>query len=70
MEKAGVLLLGLVDQRHQQQTFLNPIDRERPNALMAAMDRVIQKHSRQVPRSGATGICERWRPLAERRSPR
>jgi DNA polymerase V len=69
-KKAGVLLLGLVDERHQQQTFLDPIDRDRANALMAVMDAVNHKHGRQLLRSATTGLSQRWRPLAERCSPR
>jgi DNA polymerase V len=69
-KKAGVLLLGLVDAHHQQQTFLDPVDRDRANALMAAVDAVNHKHGRQVLRSGTTGLSARWRPLAERCSPR
>ncbi len=69
-KKAGVLLLGLCDQRHQQQSFLDPVDRERGSALMAVLDVVNHKHGRQVLRSGTTGLSAKWHPLAERCSPR
>jgi DNA polymerase V len=69
-KKAGVLLLGLVDERHQQQTFLDSIDRDRANALMAVVDAVNHKHGRQLLRSATTGLSTRWHPLAERCSPR
>jgi DNA polymerase V len=69
-KKAGVLLLGLCDQRHQQQSFLDPIDRERSGALMATIDAINHKHGRTIVRSGTTGLSARWQPLAERCSNR
>lgn len=69
-KKAGVLLLGLCDQRHQQQSFLDPIDRKRTGALMATVDAINHRHGRAIVRSGTTILSERWQPLTERCSNR
>ena len=69
-KKAGVLLLGLVDQHAQQQSFLDPFDRPRVRALMTALDAINHKHGRAMIRSGTTGLSQHWRPLANRCSPR
>ena len=64
-KKAGVMLLGLVDHRHQQQSFLDPVDRVRAAALMTAVDAVNHKHGRAVLRSGTTWLSQHWRPVAD-----
>lgn len=69
-KKAGALLLGLVDDHSQQESFLDPIDRERGKALAAMVDVINGKHGRTVLRSGSTGLSGQWRPLADRCSPR
>jgi DNA polymerase V len=69
-KKAGVLLLGLVDARSQQTSFLDAVDREREGALMRVLDEANHKHGRQVLRSGTTALSKQWRPLAERCTPR
>lgn len=69
-KKAGVLMLGLVDARSQQTSFLDPVDREREGALMRVLDAVNEKHGRLVLRSGTTGISRQWWPLSERCTPR
>ena len=69
-KKAGVLLLGLVDENAQQQSFLDPIDRPRARSLMTALDTINHKHGRSLIRSGTTGLSQQWRPLADRCSPR
>lgn len=69
-KKAGVTLLGLVDDRSQQQSFLDRIDRDKAKAVAAAVDAINAKHGRAVVRSGTTGLSKDWRPLADRCSPR
>ena len=69
-KKAGVLLLGLVDEHAQQQSFLDSFDRPRVRALMTALDAINHKHGRDVIRSGTTGLSQHWRPVANRCSPR
>lgn len=69
-KKAGVMLLGLVDDRSQQQSFLDPIDRDKAKAVAAAVDAINHKHGRAVVRSGTTGLSQEWRPLSDRCSPR
>ncbi len=69
-KKAGVLLLGLVDEHAQQQSFLDPIDRPKVRALMTALDTINHKHGRSLIRSGTTALSQHWRPLADRCSPR
>jgi len=69
-KQAGVTLLGLLDQSTQQQSFLDPINRPRAQALMTAVDGINAKHGRASIRPGSTTLSSRWQPLANRCSPR
>ena len=69
-KKAGVLLLGLVDEHAQQTSFLDPMNRPRARSLMTALDTINHKHGRSLIRSGTTALSQQWRPLADRCSPR
>jgi DNA polymerase V len=69
-KKAGVLLLGLVDERAQQTSFLDPVDRCRSRALMSAVDVINGKYGRALVTSSTVGLSRSWRPLADHCSPR
>jgi DNA polymerase V len=69
-KKAGVMLLGLVPADVQQQSFLDPVDREAQGRLMQAVDRINADEGRQAVRSAMSLLSQRWRPLTGRCSPR
>jgi DNA polymerase V len=69
-KKSGVMLLGLVDETTQQQSFFDPVDRGRMAKLMMAIDNANDRHGRSVVRFGVGCLSENWKPLANRCSPR
>lgn len=69
-KKAGVMLLGLVSAGPRQTSLLDPIDRERSQRLMASMDAVNARMGRDAVRCGVACLSQRWKPLANRCSPR
>ena len=68
-KKAGVLLLGLVDEHTPQQSFLDHVNRPRAQALMKVLDTINYKHGRSLIAGGTSGLSQHWRPLASRCSP-
>ena len=69
-KKAGVLLQGLTSSGARQESFLDPFDRPRMRALMAAVDQVNERHGRAVLACGTRALTQRWHPIADRCSPR
>jgi len=68
-KKAGVLLLGQVDDRSQPKSFLDVIDHDKAKAVAAAVNAINHKHKRSVVHNGTTALSQEWRPLADRCSP-
>lgn len=69
-KKAGVLVEGLVVTTSRQESFLDPYDRPRLQALMSALDRVNARHGRGGIACGTRALSQKWRPLADHCSPR
>ena len=69
-KKAGVLLQGLVRSSACQESFLDAYDRPRMRELMNALDRINERHGKVAVASGTRALSQRWRPIADRCSPR
>ena len=69
-KKAGVLLLGLVDDSVRQTSLFGDAERERAGRLSAAMDAVNERFGRAAVHAGTRLLGDGWRPLADRCSPR
>lgn len=69
LQKAGVLLSGIVNSSRQLNLFYAR-DRVRDASLMAALDRINHEFGSRTLRFGAEGIDQRWAAKFERKSPR
>ena len=70
-KKAGVMLTLLSNKAGRQETlFDDPASRAKSTRLMAVMDAVNREFGRDVLRSGACGVAQRWAMRSENRSPR
>jgi DNA polymerase V len=70
--KAGVLLLDLVPEAHEQGSLFatpKPAEADGKQALMGTLDRLNQDMGRGVVRFAAEGLRKAWRMRQERRSP-
>lgn len=70
--KAGVLLLDLVPEAHEQGSLFatpKPAEAAEKQALMGTLDRLNQDMGRGVVRFAAEGLRKAWRMRQERRSP-
>ncbi|WP_305045071.1 Y-family DNA polymerase [Geoalkalibacter sp.] len=69
--KTGVLLTNLVSaEQRQPDLFEDPLERERSQALMAAMDRINRAMGRGTVKLLAEGSDVRWAMRSENRTPR
>lgn len=69
-KKAGVLLLDLGDDRCRQTALFGDEQRERAAKLSVAMDAANRRFGRATVHTGARLLSNRWKPLANRCSPR
>lgn len=69
-KKAGVIITGIVPQKHQQLgLFTPPEEYEKKETLMKVMDRTNWRWGSDTLSYGATGIQKEWRHRQEKRSP-
>lgn len=69
-KKAGVLLLGLVDDRLRQTTLFGEAERERAQRISLALDAAARRFGGTLVMSGTRLLSQDWQPLAGRCSPR
>ena len=69
-KKAGVLLLGLVDDRARQTSLFGDEERERAGRISVAMDAATRRFGKTAVMSGTRLLSNDWKPLAGRCSPR
>jgi DNA polymerase V len=68
--KAGVGLTDLRPAGVEQQSFLDPKDRERAGRMQAAVDAINAQQGRGAVRTASTLLSQAWRPSSAQMSPR
>jgi DNA polymerase V len=69
-KKAGVILTGIVPERHQQLDLFTPLEEYRHKEnLMKLMDDLNWRWGSDTIRYGASGLSQEWRFRQEKRSP-
>jgi len=67
-KKAGVMLIEIVSDRHQQQSLFVPMSTDTQD-LMQAVDRINRKWGRQTIQLGAAGFVKSWQMVQSHKSP-
>ena len=68
-KKAGVLLLGLIDDQAKQTCLFGDAERERAGRISVAMDAATRRFGKTAICSGTRLLSNDWKPLAGRCSP-
>ena len=67
-KKAGVMLMDIIPNHHQQQNLFGPVSAERPE-LMQAVDQINRKWGRRTVQLGTAGFEKSWQMVQSHKSP-